>query len=60
MKRLHLLTLAAVLAFVAWFLYSMFRPAALTRLNAANFHTLKDEFNRAQDGARLLVLLSPT
>jgi len=33
---------------------------ALVRLDAGNFRTLRDDFNAAGGGTRLLVLLSPT
>lgn len=53
--------LVLVVAAVAWyFLQEHGTPVHLIELDSQSLASLKDEFNRAADSARLIVLLSPT
>jgi hypothetical protein len=49
------------LAVVAWYLLEGREPPShLISLDSRSLASLKDDFNRAAGGARLIVLLSPT
>lgn len=56
--------LAAFLLVATYYLYwgSTVPPGqqSLVHLNSSNFSTLKDDFNRAENSTRVVVMLSPT
>ena len=53
--------LLLVVTAVAWyFLQDRGTPVHLLELDSQSLPSLKDEFNRAANSARLIVLLSPT
>jgi hypothetical protein len=60
-SALALVALLLVVAAVAWnFLQERGPLVHLIELDSQSVASLKDEFNRAADSARLIILLSPT
>lgn len=67
MKRNAIIIVALVAAFLVVATYYLYWgstvPAgqqSLVHLNSSNFFTLKDEFNKSANSARVVVMLAPT
>ncbi|MGI9068883.1 MAG: hypothetical protein ACR2HX_21080 [Pyrinomonadaceae bacterium] len=67
MKRNAIIIVALLAAFLLVATYYLYWGSAvppgqqpLVILNGSNFSSLKDEFNKAADSARVVVMLSPT
>jgi hypothetical protein len=55
-----IMALLCVLVGAAWYWFEGNSQAGLIVLSETSLANVKDEFNRASDGARIIVLLSPT